>query len=442
MSAGEAKRARSSAESANVAIYVPDVCVVNVMSYMDILDIVPLASVSVAWRAAAAKALQALQADLINGGRREVWFGRDNWRTEISTRRKDMCVAEVAHAVAFPTHSLAPAPVCGVDLSARTTRAGRTFQYHITSDSSMDVLGGMPVNNLVLSGPRSATVIAKASKVMVKTKGKGAAAQGSGDGAGGGCSTTTTGKTAKRMRTAKVQVKGTSVFRGITIEGDIVVVAGHLTMLRCCLCGTVTTRPGATLTMIECNVVGDKYAQITLGKNSSAFIYCCMLTHADTSIKALQDFRLLVVEACEFKDVNFGVEVMPSPAGSFTARNCAFTDVIKALTIGSASLHLIERISIIRTRPNFNCGALLVGSTVSSPLCIGNIKFVEHAPAEGRAAIESFFHCCSDENEIIVQNSRAGFSLDWDICQVNAGSQVFRSEYDWRMSKIEADEHY
>ena len=76
---------------------------------MDILDIVPLASVSVAWRAAAAKALQALQAALINGGRRGVWFGRDNWRTEMCPWRKEMCVAEVAHAVAFPTLSLAPA---------------------------------------------------------------------------------------------------------------------------------------------------------------------------------------------------------------------------------------------------------------------------------------------------------------------------------------------
>ena len=175
----DAKRARSSAESAT---HLPDVCVAHIMSHMELLGIVPLASVSVAWRAVAAGALQAWRAKFAPKCMcTRMHFGRDEWRVEsvpISIWK------HVAHAVAFPHRSLAPAPASGVDLSVRI-RAGRTFQYHISSGCSMDVLGGAPAGSLVISGPRSATLIAKGSQIKIKAKGKGAAVHSSGSAAGG-----------------------------------------------------------------------------------------------------------------------------------------------------------------------------------------------------------------------------------------------------------------
>ena len=450
----DAKRARSSAESAT---HLPDLCVAHIMSHMELLDIVPLASVSVAWRAVAAGALQAWRVKFAT--MQALWrkpdasiffarlaerfdrmhFGRDEWRVE---SRGAVPFMHVAHAVAFPHRSLAPAPASGVDLSVRI-RAGRTFQYHISSGCSMDVLGGAPVDSLVISGPRSATVIAKGSQTKIKAKGKGAAVHSSGSAAGGGGSTAATGEatsTAERVRTAKVQVKGTSVFRGITIEGDIVIAAGgHLTMLRCCLRGTVTLRHSAKLMMIECNIDPNPNnpanGRITLGKGSLALILGCAFTGGHTSIKAARGFLCLRVSGCKFEQMANAIVFTERADGIVQLFKCSFYDVSQAIEVIRAHPRFnIEEIRIIRTRPNKPVKAMFLNSLPGSPVRITpvritNMQFIDRAPADGRVAIEEFF-CALHGAVIIVDNEPPGYgALDGEVCkvQVDNGSRVFFS---------------
>ena len=433
----DAKRARSSAESAT---HLPDVCVAHIMSHMELLDIVPLASVSVAWRAVAAGALAnfgrlACRAPLPRRSMcTRMHFGRDEWRVE---SRGAIPFMHVAHAVAFPHRSLAPAPASGVDLSVRI-RAGRTFQYHISSGCSMDVLGGAPVGSLVISGPRSATVIAKGSQTKIKAKGKGAAVHSSGSAAGGGGSTAATGEatsTAGRVRTAKVQVKGTSVFRGITIEGDIVIAAGgHLTMLRCCLRGTVTLRQSAKLTMIECNIDPNPNnpanGRITLGKGSLALILGCAFTGGHTSIKAARGFLCLRVSGCKFEQMANAIVFTERADGIVSLFKCSFYDVSQAIEVIRAHPDFtIEEIRIIRIRPNNPVKAMFLNSRSDCPVRITNMQFIDRAPADGRVAIEEFF-CALHGAVIIVDNEPPGYgALDGEVCkvQVDNGSRVFFS---------------
>ena len=371
-------------------------------------------------------------------------FGRDEWRVE---SRGAIPFMHVARAVAFPHRSLAPAPASGVDLSVRI-RAGRTFQYHISSGCSMDVLGGAPVDSLVISGPRSATVIAKGSQIKIKAKGKGAAVHSSDSAADGGGSTAVTEEatsTAERVRTAKVQVKGTSVFRGITIEGDIVIAAGgHLTMLRCCLRGTVTLRQSAKLTMIECNIDPNPNnpgnGRITLGKGSLALILGCAFTGGHTSIKAARGFLFLRVSGCKFEQMANAIVFTERADGIVSLFKCSFYDVSQAIEVIRAHPRFdIKEIRIIRTRPNKPVKAMFLNSLSDSPVRITNMQFIDRAPADGRVAIEEFF-CALHGAVIIVDNEPAGYDeLDGEVCKVRVdnGSHVFFSDYEWSQYRVE-----
>ena len=60
MDDGGAKRARSSADGADVQHYIPNECIVNIMRHLECTDTIPLAAVNLAWRSAAADAVQPL----------------------------------------------------------------------------------------------------------------------------------------------------------------------------------------------------------------------------------------------------------------------------------------------------------------------------------------------------------------------------------------------
>ena len=70
---------------------------------------------------------------------------------------------------------------------------------------------------------------------------------------------------------------------------------------------------------------------------------------------------------------------------------------------------------------------------------ITSMKFIDRAPADGRAAIADFF-CALHGAVIIVDNEAAGYAeLDGEVCkvQVENGSGVFFSDDEWNQYRYE-----
>lgn len=320
-------------------------------------------------------------------------------------------------------------------------KSGRQFRFE--AGSRTEILGGPPARNLILSGPRTAVVAcikgaplppreAKAPKTAASPDTAGAehdspsaaAADATESAAAPGAAAT------KPKPLRPVKVSGESIFRGITIEGDIIVGSGHLIMVRCDLRGSISVQARAELTMIECDLRGsnNKYNRIedqtqlvNVGKDASCKLERCTLTTTWCRCLHAQTAANIVVLRCKFSangikpaiEMSCGKNRMEKGCDKLVIRDCTFTDGLQPalfLVRCLPKICVIDGLHIVRTKSNQLCRAVFANYPAGF-LRIKNVSFTDvpdspqgdadaSAPAADeapmpRALPKNFFHTAS-----------------------------------------------
>ena len=223
--------------------------------------------------------------------------------------------------------------------------------------SRIELVGGPPARDLVLSGPRSAVVAFVKGQPALARKAA-AAGGGAGDTAPALAASDEGQRKTKPLR--PVKVSGDSVFRGVQIEGNIVVSSGHLVMVRCTLRGTIKILARAKLTMFECTVSGtfakdaetgkscsveSEYRQrlVNVGKGASCTLDRCTFSTACMDGVHAADAGELDIRRCSFvgSEEGFSRAIVLScgqnrcmkGCDALSVRGCTFTDMDCAIML-------------------------------------------------------------------------------------------------------------
>jgi hypothetical protein len=223
--------------------------------------------------------------------------------------------------------------------------------------SRIELVGGPALSSFVLSGPRSA--------VVTFVKGKPAPARKAAAASAGGSDTApasaTSGAGQRKTKPLRpVKVSGNSVFRGVQIEGSIVVSGGHLVMVRCTLRGTIKLLARAKLTMFECAVSGSfaKHAEtgkpcsveseyrqrlVNVGKDASCTIDRCTFSTACMDGVHAMHAATLDIRRCSFVGseegysraivLSCGKNRSMKGCDALSVHSCTFTDMDCAIML-------------------------------------------------------------------------------------------------------------